>query len=250
MKVILLVASIAIIAIANNINTQEGHQTWFSKPAQAQTIEVSNEPLKPLNRTGTSYDCRGYENELKIRPHYVPNDSFVAAQCASKIFDIPIQYIIGIQQLECNFGQSNAQDVRNRNKTCRDQGTKNGCSAAGPGQFIPQTWDKRNTNGKCNYRAGEIREGNFGSLKEPAREAGVPGYGMDCDGDGIANPWSVLDAACATANYIKQINLAVKGDWNKTFRWYNGGPKGDSRRTGPYAHGVEQRANHFLSQVG
>lgn len=46
MKVILLVASIAIIAIANNITTQSGHQTWFSKPAQAQTVKAEHPPTK------------------------------------------------------------------------------------------------------------------------------------------------------------------------------------------------------------
>lgn len=46
MKVILAVASIAIIAIANNISTQPGHQTWFSKPAQAQTVEAQPPPTQ------------------------------------------------------------------------------------------------------------------------------------------------------------------------------------------------------------
>jgi len=241
MKTVLCTIAVISLWFANTLNNNnDSYMTWLS-PAKAQTI--SAKPLKPLDDTDSSYDCRGYKTKLK-HPDYVPLDSFLAAQCASEITGTPVEYIIAVQQIECNFGQSNAQDIRNKDKTCRDHGTKNGCSAAGPGQFIPQTWDKRNTNGKCNRKAQELREGNFGELREPARASGVPGYGMDCDGDGIANPWSVQDSACATGYYLATLNKSYD-DWFKVFMHYNGGPRGDKSRTVPYAQGVMVRAETF-----
>jgi len=243
-------ACICIIAVsvwfANTLDSDgEGYMPFFGK-ADAKTVSAT--PLKPLNESHSSYDCRGYQSRYKHRPDYIPEDSFLAAQCASEITGTPVKYILAVQQIECNFGQSNAQDIRNRNKTCRDHGTKNGCSAAGPGQFIPQTWDKRNQNGKCNRKAQELREGNFGELREPARASGVPGYGMDCDGDGIASPWSVHDSACATGYYLAEINKGYN-DWHRTFMHYNGGPRSDHSRTIPYANGVLERANNFKREV-
>lgn len=244
MKLACLIVTCLSVYIGNGLSSPEqGFDTFWSTP-KAHTVSVSSPP-QALNDTHSSFDCRGYKTDLK-RPEYVPEDSFLGALCASQIFGVPVEYIVAVQQLECNFGQSSAQDIRNKSKTCRDQGTKNGCSAAGPGQFIPQTWDKRNKNGKCNRKAQELREGNFGQLKEPAKHAGIPGYGMDCDADGIANPWNVLDSACATAHYLSAINAGANGDWFQTFQVYNGGWSPDRSRTIPYSRGVMERANNFI----
>lgn len=215
--------------------------------------QASNAPPS-LNKSGSSFDCRAFDT-FKIEFPGVPEESLKGAMCASTIYGIPASSILAIMKNECNFGQSNANDPRHIDKKCTDYGTKNGCSAAGPGQFIPKTGDNRNKNGKCNRKAGEIYPGDFGELKNPPKEAGVPGYFTNCNGDqdevefnlnveGAVNPWNRLDAACSTANYLSTIFKDV-GDWNRTFRIYNGGYKGDASRTAPYAERVENSAAEY-----
>lgn len=78
MKLILICASIAIVVIANNISTQSGHETWFSKPAQAQpaqpavsasyhrgTTELQKQPCRP------DFDRSHYKSEIISKREYV-----------------------------------------------------------------------------------------------------------------------------------------------------------------------------------
>lgn len=62
----------------------------------------------------------------------------------------------------------------------------NGAGAEGPGQFLPETW---------------------------------AAYGVDADGDGVKDPYSVPDSILATANYLHASGAPA--DWHRAIFTYN-----------------------------
>lgn len=211
-------------------------------PTQTQSITSLNlAPAPPaLNGSKTSYDCRNYSAEGLKRPDWVPADSFQAYSCAQQIYVVPIGFLIGIGQMECNFGQSKANDSNRPNLTCRDPNTRNSAKAAGPAQTLPCVADNSNVaNGRKCWKGNYVGDWpDIASIKSPPGERGVIGYGIDGDGDGKYNPWSVYDAALTQANQLKAILKSSNGDQFTAARIYNGGTHGNASKTIPYAEGV------------
>ena len=85
--------------------------------------------------------------------------------------------IAAIHQIESDFGRSALPGVRS--------GT-NSAGAAGPGQFLAETW---------------------------------AAYGVDADGDGARDPYSVPDSVLATANYLRASG--APRDWHAAIFAYN-----------------------------
>lgn len=214
-----------------------------------QTPSISSLNLAPappsLNSTNTSHDCRNYSTEGLKRPDWIPADSFQAYACAQQIYIVPIGFLIGIGQMECNFGQSKANDSNRPNLTCRDPNTRNGAKAAGPAQTLPCVADNSNVaQGRKCWKGGYVGDWpDISAIKTPAAERKVIGYGVDGDGDGKYNPWSVYDAALTQANQLKAILKSSNGDQFSAARIYNGGTKGNASKTIPYAEGVIERRN-------
>jgi hypothetical protein len=111
MKFILLVASIAIIAIANNITTQEGHQTWFSKPAQAQTVEAVPVPSGSYHRGVTElqrqpcrpdFDRSHYKSEIISKREYVERMTVLGIPAEHRDILAAIGHAESGSQLSCH----------------------------------------------------------------------------------------------------------------------------------------------------
>jgi hypothetical protein len=88
-----------------------------------------------------------------------------------------LSMIAAIHKVESDFGRSTLPGVHS--------GT-NSAGAAGPGQFLAETW---------------------------------AGYGVDADGDGIRDPYSVPDSVFATANYLHASGAPA--DWRAAIFAYN-----------------------------
>jgi hypothetical protein len=85
--------------------------------------------------------------------------------------------VAAVHKIESNFGRSNLPGVKS--------GT-NSAGAAGPGQFLPDTW---------------------------------AAYGVDADGDGRRDIYGVPDSIFATANYLHASGAPV--DWRQALFSYN-----------------------------
>lgn len=81
--------------------------------------------------------------------------------------------------------------------------------AVGPLQFIPETWER---------------------------------WGVDADGDGVANPSQVDDAAHSAARYLcDETGMATHDDWRSAILRYN--------RSGEYAADVESKARELHEET-
>ncbi len=105
--------------------------------------------------------------------------------------------VAAIHKIESDFGRSSLPGVRS--------GT-NSAGAAGPGQFLAETW---------------------------------AAYGVDADGDGIRDPYSVPDSVLATANYLRASGAPA--DWPGAIFAYN--------HAGWYVEDVESEASKLGGRV-
>lgn len=89
--------------------------------------------------------------------------------------------------------------------------------AEGPMQFMPCTfvgWKHPSCSGKG--------KGNIPKKEkeDPAVIRKYGGYGVDADGDGVADPFNIYDAVCSAANYLSH-NGAANGNLRKAIYSYN-----------------------------
>lgn len=89
--------------------------------------------------------------------------------------------------------------------------------AEGHMQFMPCTFV-----GWSHPSCSDLGKGNIpdDEKKNPEIIAKYNGYGIDANGDGIADPWDVEDAIFSAANYLAKSG-AAKGDIRKAIFAYN-----------------------------
>ena len=89
--------------------------------------------------------------------------------------------------------------------------------AEGHMQFMPCTWVGWKHNTCSGLGEGQITEEE---KKDPKTIAKYGGYGIDADGDGIADPFQIEDAIYSAANFLS-IAGASKGELEKAIFQYN-----------------------------
>ncbi len=114
----------------------------------------------------------------------VPAEYYQIYQDASNAYNVPWVVLASIHQVETNYGQANPMI--------------SSAGAIGHTQFMPSTWlgwSYPNHDSK-----GNITDGT--DITDLELIAKYGGYGVDADGDGIADPMNATDAIHATAKYI------------------------------------------------
>jgi cell wall-associated NlpC family hydrolase len=93
----------------------------------------------------------------------IPAEYLALYEQAGLAFGLPWQLLAGIGKVECDHGQ-------NPDPACTQEGAVNSAGAGGPMQFLASTWQS---------------------------------YGIDADGNGIADRWDPVDAIFSAANYLR-----------------------------------------------
>lgn len=124
---------------------------------------------------------------IKIKGH-IPKQYIETYKAAGKEYNIDWQLLAAVHRVETNFSRSKSM-VSN-------------AGAIGPMQFLPLTWVGWNYPGKNN----EVTEKDLTDIKIIAKYGG---YGVDGDGDGIADPMNAVDAIYSTANYLNKTKASI-----------------------------------------
>lgn len=111
--------------------------------------------------------------EKEIPAHYIP----IYKEAGEK-YNIAWTLIAAFHKVETNFGTSETM--------------VSSAGAIGHFQFLPETW--------LGWSYGPNPPANV--YRNPAMIARHGGYGVDADGDGIADPYNIKDSAFANANYV------------------------------------------------
>jgi hypothetical protein len=98
---------------------------------------------------------------------------------AGRRYGVDWAILAGIGKVECDHG-------RDPDPSCAREGVLNAAGAGGPMQFISSTWAR---------------------------------YGVDGDGDGLANRWDAADAIYSAANYLRASG--APGDVGRALLAYN-----------------------------
>ena len=93
----------------------------------------------------------------------IPAEYLALYEQAGLAFGIPWELLAGIGKVECDHGQST-------DPACTQEGVTNSAGAGGPMQFLASTWQT---------------------------------YGLDADGNGVADRWDPVDAVFSAANYLR-----------------------------------------------
>lgn len=118
---------------------------------------------------------------------------------AGKKYGIPWNILAAIHKVETDFGGDLAVSV---------------VGAKGHTQFMDKSWVGWRYPGGTKW--GDLE--NKVDITDPKLIAQYGGYGVDADGDGVANPYSAIDAIHSTANYLSQNH-------HEGFDWFDrGGP--------------------------
>jgi hypothetical protein len=161
---------------------------------------------------------------------HIPQPMLAAYLDAAQSWDIDWALLAAIGKLECDHGRSGTPG-------CWPPGTVNRAGARGPMQFLGDTW--RNT---ANRHHPDV-------AGPPPPPGG--GWGVDGDGDGIADPWNTYDAVHAAAKFLAY--LGARDDPRTAAKHYNAGPNHPDATAGEgYAtRTVELIAQyHTLAGVG
>lgn len=90
---------------------------------------------------------------------------------------------------------------------------KNGnfIGAVGHMQFMPLTWVGWGIAKDPNYETSRLGNiiGSLDVIKDPKNISKYGGYGVDGDGDGVADPWNLTDAIFSAANYLKANGYTI-----------------------------------------
>lgn len=114
---------------------------------------------------------------------------------ASKKYGVPWNVLAAIHKVETDFGRDLSVSV---------------AGAKGHTQFMDKTWIGWRYPGGTRW--GDLQ--NRVDITNPKLIAQYGGYGVDADGDGMANPYSATDAIHSTANFLSQ-NHQEGEDWFK-----------------------------------
>jgi hypothetical protein len=109
----------------------------------------------------------------------IPPATLTLYQKAAQRYGLDWAILAGIGKVECDHG-------RDPDPSCSREGAVNYAGAGGPMQFIASTWAR---------------------------------YGLDGDGDGVADRWSPADAIISAANYLHASG--APGDYRRALLAYN-----------------------------
>ncbi|HEX6419039.1 MAG TPA: D-alanyl-D-alanine carboxypeptidase family protein [Acidimicrobiales bacterium] len=154
-------------------------------------------------------------------PNKIPLGPLEAYCSAAGARSVDWAILAAIGKMECDHGKAQLAG-------CNPRGTVNSAGARGPMQFLGSTW-----------RAGADRfEPDVSGPPVPDGKEGQ-GYATDGDGDGVADPWSWLDATHAAARYL--VRNGVAQDTRRAVYAYN--PSHD------YVEGVLRWASRYRAAV-
>lgn len=121
---------------------------------------------------------------------------------AESAYGVPWNLLAGIHRVETSF----STDV-----------SESSAGAIGHMQFMPCTWV-----GWGHPTCKGLGKGNIplNELKSLSVISQYKGYGVDADGDGLADPWSVKDAIFSAAKYLA-ANGAASGKLDQAVKAYN-----------------------------
>lgn len=136
----------------------------------------------------------------EIPPEFIP-----VYQDAAKKYGIPWNLLAGIHRVETVFSTIGIENMESY------------AGAIGHMQFMPCTWT-----GWGHPSCGGLGRGAIpaADLVNPSMIKKHGGFGIDGDGDGKADPFSLVDSVFSAANYLAQ-NGAAKGDYRKAVFTYN-----------------------------
>lgn len=109
----------------------------------------------------------------------IPPTYLALYQSAARRYGLDWAILAGIGKVECDHGRDPAP-------SCTREGAVNQAGAGGPMQFLASTWQT---------------------------------YGVDGNGDGVADRWNVADAIFAAANYLRASG--APGDYRRALYAYN-----------------------------
>jgi hypothetical protein len=109
----------------------------------------------------------------------IPPGYLALYQQAARRYGLDWSILAGIGRMECDHG-------RDPDPSCSTHGAVNGAGAGGPMQFLASTWAL---------------------------------YGVDGDGDGVADRWDAADAIFSAANYLHASG--APGDYRQAIYAYN-----------------------------
>ena len=156
----------------------------------------------------------------------IPAHILTAYLAAAEAHDLDWALIAAVGKLECDHGRTPLSG-------CNPIGTINHAGARGPMQFLGSTW----TGDPADRYRVDV--------------AGTPdgGWGVDADGDGIADPWSIWDAAHAAAGFL--VHLGGREDPHTAARSYNAGPNNADPLAGvAYATEAVALVAHYHALAG
>ena len=111
--------------------------------------------------------------------HDIPPSTLRLYERAAQRYGLDWAILAGIGKVECDHG-------RDPDPSCSREGAVNSAGAGGPMQFIAATWAR---------------------------------YGLDGDGDGVADRWNGADAITSAANYLHASG--APGDYRRALFAYN-----------------------------
>lgn len=161
---------------------------------------IQKEEIAPkvTEEGGTSYNVA----LSKLGEKEIPSEYIQDYKDAGAKYSIPWPLLSAIHKVETEFGSNlNTSSV----------------GAIGHTQFMKASWLGWKFPGRT--RLGDLTVSND-ILMDPAQIQKWGGFGVDADGDGKANPFSVRDAVFSTANYLSK-NGADKGNLRGAVYQYN-----------------------------
>ena len=157
----------------------------------------------------------------------VPAAMLDAYLSAASRWDVDWAVLAAIGKVECDHGRSPLAG-------CAPAGTVNTAGARGPMQFLGSTWRADADRYALDVAGPPTADGR--------------GYATDGDGDGIADPWTPLDATHAAARYLRDLDVA-RDPWEAA-RSYNAGPASPTRLGAGYADRVTAIATSYREAAG
>ena len=158
----------------------------------------------------------------------VPEPMLAAYLDAAEQWRVDWALLAAVGKIECDHGRYPAAG-------CNPPGTVNHAGARGPMQFLGSTW---------RYSAGTFDLDVAGPPTADGR-----GYATDGDDDGIADPWSSLDAVHAAARFL--VDLGGRDDPRLAAKGYYAGPANPDPTAGEaYSNRVVELIAHYHHLAG
>ncbi|SHE82073.1 Murein DD-endopeptidase MepM and murein hydrolase activator NlpD, contain LysM domain [Seinonella peptonophila] len=214
--IILLLCSpfIGMMFLVTGITTLlGGGEDGFDIPEQEQTTGVNQDAIE--KSSGFPQAAEQYY------PIYVE---------AGKKYGVPWNIIAAIHSVESSFGADTGKSV--------DPKTGKMVGAQGHTQFMDKTWLGWSYPGGT--KSGDLPDSLNNIINDPKMIAKYGGYGVDADGDGVADRNNPKDALHATAKYLA-ANYKQGGSWEKAIWLYN--------HSQDYVNLVMQRAHQYANTV-